>query len=111
MASTASGSAVVCLVTTPHDRAREIASALLEQKLVACVNILESVQSLYWWEGKIEQDEEALLVVKTTREALAGIDTLLAKIHPYENFELVALDVVDGSRSYLEWIAKSVAPT
>jgi periplasmic divalent cation tolerance protein len=110
MASTASGGAVVCLVTTPRDRAREIASALLEQKLGACVNIVESVRSLYWWEGKIEQDEEALLVVKTTREAVAGIDELLARIHPYENFELVTLDVVDGSRSYLEWIASSVAP-
>jgi periplasmic divalent cation tolerance protein len=110
MASTALGGAVVCLITTPPDHARQIASALLEEKLGACVNIVPLVRSLYWWEGRIEQDEEALLVVKTTREAIAGIDALLAKIHPYENFELVALDVVDGNRSYLEWIASSVAP-
>lgn len=102
--------AILSLITTPRAHARPIASALLEERLGACVNIVPLVESLYWWEGKIEHDEEALLVVKTTRAAVARIEALLSTIHPYENFELVALDVVAGSPPYLEWIASSVGP-
>lgn len=109
MSHRVSGDAVVCLITTPRAHARRIASAALDDKLAACVNIVPLVESLYRWEGKVEQDEEALLVVKTTREAVARLEDLLSRIHPYENFELVALDVVAGSQSYLAWIEKGVA--
>ena len=104
------GDAVVCLITTPQAHARPIASTVLDKKLAACVNVVPLVQSLYWWRGKVEQDEEALLVVKTTRGAVSQLEGLLRTIHPYENFELVALEVVAGSQSYLAWIASSVGP-
>ena len=100
--------AVVCLLTAPHTHAHSIAATAVEKKLAACVNIVPSVQSIYRWEGKVEQDNEALLVVKTTRAAVARIDDLLRTIHPYDNFELVALDVTAGSHPYLEWLATSV---
>jgi periplasmic divalent cation tolerance protein len=103
--------AVVCLITTPQPDAHSIASTVIDKKLAACVNIVPLVQSLYWWEGKVEQDEEALLVVKTTRAAISQLDELLRTIHPYETFELIALDVVAGSRPYLEWIDSSVSRT
>jgi periplasmic divalent cation tolerance protein len=105
--------AVVCLVTTPQADARSIAMAAIDEQLAACVNIVPLVQSLYWWEGKVEQNDEALLVLKTTRASVARLDELLRTIHPYDNFELVAMDVVAGSRSYLQWIGESVdrAPT
>jgi periplasmic divalent cation tolerance protein len=102
---------VVCLVTAPQTDARSIASAVIDNKLAACVNIVALVQSLYWWEGKVEQDDEALLVVKTTRAAVSGLEELLRTIHPYDTFELIAFDIVAGSQSYLEWIDKSVGQT
>ena len=99
--------AVVCLITAPQGNARAIAATIVERQLAACVNIIPLVQSIYRWKGKLEEDEEALLVVKTTRPAVGRIEGLLDTVHPYENFELVALDVVAGAQSYLEWIEAS----
>jgi periplasmic divalent cation tolerance protein len=99
---------VVCLVTAPQADAHSIASTFVEKRLAACVNVVPSVRSVYRWEGEIERDEEALLIVKTTRTAVPHIDELLRAIHPYDTFELVALDVAGGSRPYLEWIVGSV---
>lgn len=101
---------VVCLVTTPPDQAAPIAEALVERELVACVNIIGSVQSVYRWKGAVEHDEESLLVIKTTRDAVAALDEALGELHPYDTFELVALDVAGGSADYLDWIGESVAP-
>ena len=100
---------VVCLVTAPPDRAREIAEALVERRLVACVNVVPLVHSVYRWQGAVEHDDEALLVVKTTRAAVASLKDVLGELHPYENFELVALGVQDGAPAYLDWISSSVS--
>jgi periplasmic divalent cation tolerance protein len=100
---------VVCLVTAPPDRAREIADALVERGLAACVNIVPLVHSVYRWQGAVEHDDEALLVLKTTRAAVAPLAEALAELHPYENFELVALGVQDGAPAYLDWISGSVS--
>lgn len=102
--------AVVCLVTTPPDQARPIAEALVERELVACVNIVAPVQSVYRWKGAVEHDEESLLVIKTTRSTVPALDAALGELHPYETFELVVLDVAGGSADYLAWIGASVAP-
>lgn len=101
---------LVCLVTTPPERAQAIADALVEDELAACVNIVASVQSVYRWKGAVERDEESLLVVKTTSSALEALREALVKLHPYETFELVALEVAGGAPEYLDWIARSVAP-
>jgi periplasmic divalent cation tolerance protein len=100
---------VVCLVTAPPDQARAIAEALVERELVACVNVVPLVHSVYRWQGAVEHDDEALLVVKTTREAVARLTDALGELHPYENFELVALPVQDGAPAYLDWISGSVS--
>jgi periplasmic divalent cation tolerance protein len=100
---------VVCLVTTPPSRARPIAEALVARELVACVTIVASVQSFYRWKGAVDHDEEALLVMKTTRAAVTALNDALAELHPYETFELVALDVGDGAPDCLDWISASVA--
>ncbi len=107
---TGATNAVVCLVTTPPDRARPIAEGLVERELVACVNIVASVESVYRWKGAVEHDDEALLVIKTTRAAIAGVDAALRELHPYDTFELVVLDVTGGSPDYLSWIGASVVP-
>jgi periplasmic divalent cation tolerance protein len=100
--------AVVCLITTPEADAHLIAAAVIDKQLAACVNIVPAVQSLYRWEGEVRQDDEALLVVKTTRTAVSRLDELLREIHPYDTFELIAIDVVAGNDAYLKWIGGSV---
>jgi periplasmic divalent cation tolerance protein len=99
---------VVCLVTTPTELARTIAAAVVEGRLAACVNIVGRVESIYRWEGAVEEAVESLLVIKTTRASLARLTDAIAALHPYENFELIALDVAGGSPPYLRWIAESV---
>jgi periplasmic divalent cation tolerance protein len=101
---------VVCLVTAPPDGALRIAQALVERELAACVNIVGSVGSVYRWKGAVEHDEESLLVIKTTRDAVPALDDALGELHPYDTFELVALAVAGGSADYLDWIGESVAP-
>ncbi len=101
--------AVVCLVTTPPDDAGSIATAMLDRKLGACVNIVEGARSLYRWEGRLQDERETLLIVKTTRAAVAPLEELLREIHPYDTFELLALKVTAGSGPYLRWISDSVA--
>ncbi len=102
--------AVVCLVTTPPDQAGPIAEGLVARELVACVNIVAHVRSVYRWQGAVEHDDEALLVMKTTRVAIPALAAALGELHPYDTFELVALDVAGGSADYLRWIGESVSP-
>lgn len=100
---------VVCLVTAPPADAERIATELVERRLAACVNIVPGVRSVYRWRGAIATDGESLLVVKTTRPAVAELDRALRDVHPYDTFELVALEIAAGSAPYLEWIGASVS--
>ncbi len=100
--------AVVCLVTAPPDRAHQIADALVTDRLAACVNVVPAVHSVYRWEGKVAHDDESLLIVKTTTARIAEIESTLDRLHPYDTFELIALDVTAGAAPYLAWIGESV---
>ena len=97
---------VIVLITTPSKAVgQEIAKELLERKLAACVNIISPIHSLYLWEGKINEDEEALLVVKTRADLLKeGLIPAVKAAHPYDVPEILALPVLMGLESYLEWI-------
>ncbi|MEA2155452.1 MAG: periplasmic divalent cation tolerance protein [Solirubrobacteraceae bacterium] len=99
---------VVCLVTAPPGEAHALAQQLVERELAACVNIVALVHSVYRWQGAVEHDDESLLVIKTTRAAVAALTDAVGELHPYENFELVALDVAAGAPAYLDWISGSV---
>jgi periplasmic divalent cation tolerance protein len=103
---------VVVLVTCGSAKeARRIAGALVEQKLAACVNILDSrVQSIYRWNGKVESAREFLLVIKTSRRRLAVLQKKIEQLHSYDVPEIIALPIVAGSRGYLAWINESVRP-
>jgi periplasmic divalent cation tolerance protein len=78
-----------------------IARALVERRLAACVNLLPPVRSIYRWQGAVEEADETLLIVKTVPEQVEAMTALLREVHPYENFELVALPVTAGSAPYL----------
>lgn len=102
-------SAVLCLITAPPAEAEKIATEIVEQELAACVNIVAPVRSVYRWQGAVQRDEESLLLAKTTSAAISELERLLDRIHPYDTFELIALDITAGSAPYLEWIAASTA--
>jgi periplasmic divalent cation tolerance protein len=98
--------ALVVLVTAPTpERAAEIARAVVEERLAACGNVVPGLRSIYRWEGKVQEDAEALLVLKTTRARLDALRERVLALHPYEVPEVIALPVEAGSAPYLAWIA------
>ncbi len=89
--------------------AGQIITALIEQNLVACVNRIGGVKSWYRWKGQIQQDEEVLLLIKTTRDLLGDVEAMIGKLHPYELPEVIAVSIAAGSADYLRWLAESTA--
>src|SRR5437016_1878146 len=90
------------------EEARTLASALVEEFLAACVNVVPQVESVYRWHGKVERASEWLLVIKTTAAKLPALQSRLKELHSYELPECIALRVAAGSEEYLGWIAESV---
>jgi periplasmic divalent cation tolerance protein len=98
--------ALVVLVTAPDaERAAAIARALVEERLVACGNVVPGLRSIYRWEGKVEDAAEALLVLKTTRGRFDALRERILALHPYQVPEVLAVPVLAGSAAYLAWIA------
>ena len=96
---------VVLFITTADDEeAQLISGVLLEQKKAACISIVPGVNSLFWWQGNIEQAHESLLVVKTRAELLEEIVLLVKEIHSSDVPEIIALPIVGGSQDYLKWV-------
>jgi periplasmic divalent cation tolerance protein len=87
------------------EEARRIAHRVLEQRLAACVNIVPQVQSIYRWEGKVEQSEECLLWIKTSRQLLNRVRDSITETHSYRTPEIVSIRIEDGSPDYLQWLA------
>lgn len=101
---------IVCFVTCKNEReAVNIAKALLEKKLCACVNIIKNIRSLYTWEGKLCDDSEALMVIKTKERAFSKLAAEIKKLHSYDVPEIIALPVTCVSRSYAKWVTESVS--
>lgn len=97
---------LVCLVTCEsQERAEKIARGLLEKHLAACVNIIPGAKSLYWWEGKIDEAAECVLVIKTREDLLGALTAEVKRLHSYSVPEVVALRVEGGNPDYLRWLA------
>mgnify|MGYP001605948150 CR=1 FL=1 len=102
--------ALLCLSTCPDtETAAKIARALVEERLAACVNRVSGIASTYRWQGKIHDDAEVLLVIKTTRERFDALRERLMELHPYDVPELVALEIAEGLPAYLDWLARETA--
>ncbi|MCX6002443.1 MAG: divalent-cation tolerance protein CutA [Chloroflexi bacterium] len=100
---------VVMLVTASgRDEAEKIAAALLDGRQAACVNIVPSVISRFWWKGRIDSAEEALLLIKTRQTAVADVITTVQRNHSYSVPEIIVLPIIGGSGEYLNWIAGEV---
>jgi len=89
------------------EEAQKIARSLVERLLAACVNIV-AIESIYRWEGEVEQAQEWLLVIKTTDDAFDRVRAAIKETHSYEVPECISIPVVDGSAEYLRWVGDSV---
>ena len=99
---------VVFVTAKDKAEAERIARGLLEDKLVACVNILDGVKSMFWWEGKVDQSPEALLILKSRKDRFSHIVKKVKSLHSYDLPEIIAMPIVEGSEDYLDWIDSSV---
>mgnify|MGYP000106110874 CR=1 FL=1 len=95
----------IVLVSMPDaQKACSMAKDLVENRLAACVNVLEGVRSFYRWRGEICQEPEVLLIIKTRKESLEALIQKVRSLHPYELPEILALDVVGGLSEYMGWV-------
>ena len=103
---------IVILITAgSSEEAGKIAHALVEQKLAACVNLVDPIRSVYRWEGKVAEDAEVLLVVKSSRGLLNEVRRVVEELHSYHVPELICLPIIDGSPNYLNWLTESLKST
>jgi len=103
---------VVVLITCGTRReAERIASRLVERRLAACVNVLETpMRSTYRWKGRVETAAEYLLLVKSARKLLSVLRAEVERFHSYEVPEVIALPIVGGSAAYLRWLGECLGP-
>jgi len=95
----------VVLVTAPDaETAARIARALVEERLIACANLVPGIRSIYRWQGQVADEPEVLLVLKTRESACSAVAARVKALHPYALPEVVALPVVAGSEAYLDWV-------
>lgn len=95
---------VVFVTTSSLEEAERIAQKLLEERLAACVNIIPRVHSRFWWKGKIEHSDEALLIVKSTSEVFDELAESVKAVHSYEVPEILAVPIQSGLTEYFSWM-------
>jgi periplasmic divalent cation tolerance protein len=91
-----------------EEEARKIARALVERRLAACVNIIPQIQSIYRWQGKVEDSREWSLLIKTNADLFPAVRDTIRELHSYDLPECIAINIADGSKEYLEWLDNSV---
>lgn len=100
---------IVVMVTTANkEEAEKIACHLLNEKLIACANIIGPVSSLFWWAGKVESANEHILLMKSRIELFEKVSETVRALHSYKIPEIIALPIVKGSNAYMEWLESSL---
>ncbi len=99
---------VVFVTAASKKEAQKIALRLIKDKLAACVNIVDKVESVFFWEAKIEKAKESLLIIKSKKEKLPKIINLVKTLHSYTVPEIIALPIIAGNKPYLRWIDASI---
>jgi periplasmic divalent cation tolerance protein len=98
---------IVVYVTAPENEAADLAKTLVEERLVACVNIVPGLRSIYWWQGKVEDEAEVLCIMKTRSNLFESLKDRVRELHSYEVAEIIALPILTGNLPYLEWIKEN----
>jgi periplasmic divalent cation tolerance protein len=99
---------LVLTTASSQAEAHKIGRALVERLLAACVNVVPGVGSIYRWEGEIEEAEEWLLIIKTTRAAFERVRDAIHELHSYDVPECISVAIENGSAAYLNWVGESV---
>jgi periplasmic divalent cation tolerance protein len=100
---------VVVIITTPNkEDAVKIVRSLLKERLIACANIVGPVSSLFWWQGKIDEENEFLVFMKSHKNLFERLSERVKEIHSYDVPEIIALPIIDGSPPYLDWLKTSL---
>jgi len=103
---------IVVFITAPtEDEAAKISKALVEARLAGCVNIIKNIRSIYSWQGKIEDEREVLMIVKTQKPLFDSLMKKVKELHSYKVPEIIALPIVDGSVEYLKWLREVTGET
>jgi periplasmic divalent cation tolerance protein len=100
---------IVVLSACPsQEEAAKLGRQLVERRLAACVSLAPGARSIYRWQGAVVETDETLLIIKSSRELFRQLKAELAKMHSYEVPEIIALPVVDGAESYLNWMEREL---
>ncbi len=97
---------IIYITAKDKDEAKAIGRKLVEERLAACVNIIDNVDSIYWWEGKIEEGVEAVIIAKTKEPLVPELINKVKSLHSYECPCIVSLPIVEGNTPYFNWIMK-----
>jgi periplasmic divalent cation tolerance protein len=95
---------VVLITASNAEEAAKIAFALVDEKLAKCVNIIKDIRSIYFWQGKVEDGPECLMIAKTQKSKFPALTKRVKELHSYSVPEIIALPIVEGSEDYLKWL-------
>jgi periplasmic divalent cation tolerance protein len=101
---------IVVMTASNKKEAVKIVRTLLEERLIACANIIDPVHSLFWWQGKIDEETEVLAIMKSHESLFKKLSEKVLELHSYDVPEILALPIADGSRSYLDWMKACLEP-
>jgi len=99
---------IIYITTSNEEEAFKIGRKIVKERLAACSNIIKNMKSIYWWENNLENDEEAILILKTMEEKVEEIIDKVIEIHSYDNPCIIALPVIKASDSYLKWLKEEI---
>jgi len=99
---------IIFITASSFAEAQKISEGLLKEKLIACANITREVKSFFWWEGKLDNAEEVLLILKSRRKLLPKIIKTVKSLHSYQVPEIIALPIIGGNKDYLQWVGDSI---
>lgn len=95
---------VIFVTTSSIDEARKIGNTLVEEKLIACANIISQVESIFYWQDKVCNEKEALMIIKTQKKLIDKIIKRVKSLHSYTVPEVIALPIIEGSKDYIKWV-------
>lgn len=100
----------VYMTASSREEAKKIGRALVEERLAACANVIDGMESVYWWQGKLTEDREAVLIAKTRAELVPALTERVRALHSYTVPCVVALPILDGNSDYLAWLGEETMP-